>query len=77
MMLYLFVVMVMLLNILIAQLSDIYDFIRRGADTEVQITKAWVVCRVELNTFHSVCFRKVSVLNVLFKKFQLQRKVSI
>jgi len=41
--------MVMLMNILIAQLSDTYESMRRNAQLEVYLNRAWIVSRVEVN----------------------------
>ncbi|KAF6036587.1 hypothetical protein EB796_005121 [Bugula neritina] len=46
---FLFVCMVMLMNILIAQLSDTYESMRRNAQLEVYLNRAWIVSRVEVN----------------------------
>ena len=56
---YMFVVMVMLLNILIAQLTDIYESIRRGAQVEVEIHRAAIIASVEMNTFSFQILYKV------------------
>ena len=56
---YLFVVLVMLLNILIAQLSDIYNLLRTDAQIEVDINRAWIVAKVELNTWNGLIYKHV------------------
>lgn len=56
---YMFVVMVMLLNILIAQLTDIYESIRRGAQVEVELHRAAIISAVEMNTLSLQIFYKV------------------
>ena len=47
--------MVMLMNILIAQLSDTYESMRRDAHLEVDLNRAWIVARVERNTIAFCC----------------------
>lgn len=51
----------MLLNILIAQLSDIYNLLRTDAQIEVDINRAWIVAKVELNIWHGLVYKQVGL----------------
>ena len=50
MLVFLFSCCVILLNILIAQLSDTYQNIQQDAQRGLEVTRAWIIARVELNT---------------------------
>ncbi|XP_076459745.1 transient receptor potential cation channel subfamily V member 6-like isoform X2 [Babylonia areolata] len=52
---FLFTCIVVLLNILIAQLSDTYQNVQRDAQRGLELNRAWIVARVELN---SLCIGK-------------------
>ncbi|XP_060067778.1 uncharacterized protein LOC132547979 [Ylistrum balloti] len=51
MVLFLFTCCVVLLNILIAQLSDTYQHVQQDAQRGLEVNRAWIVARVELNSF--------------------------
>lgn len=48
---FLFTCIVILLNILIAQLSDTYQKVQQDAQRGLEVNRAWIVARVELNSF--------------------------
>ncbi|XP_053377720.1 uncharacterized protein LOC123529525 isoform X1 [Mercenaria mercenaria] len=48
---FLFTCIVILLNILIAQLTDTYQKVQQDAQRGLEVNRAWIVARVELNTF--------------------------
>lgn len=48
---FLFVCCVILLNLLIAQISDTYQNVQQDAQRELEVHRAWIVARVELNSF--------------------------
>ncbi|KAL8625269.1 hypothetical protein ACOMHN_030027 [Nucella lapillus] len=50
MVVFLFTCCVVLLNILIAQLSDTYQNVQRDAQRGLELNRAWIVARVELNS---------------------------
>ncbi|KAK7500906.1 hypothetical protein BaRGS_00007786 [Batillaria attramentaria] len=47
---FLFTCCVVLLNILIAQLSDTYQNVQRDAQRGLELNRAWIIARVELNS---------------------------
>ena len=47
---FLFMVIVVLLNLLIAQMSDTYANVQMDAQRSLAIQRAWIVARVEHNT---------------------------
>lgn len=47
-----FTICVLLLNILIAQLSDTYQNIQQDAQRGLEVNRAWIVARVELNSLY-------------------------
>ncbi|XP_056016069.1 uncharacterized protein LOC125675377 isoform X4 [Ostrea edulis] len=49
---FLFTICVLLLNILIAQLSDTYQNIQKDAQRGLEVNRAWIVARVELNSLY-------------------------
>ena len=50
---FLFVTLVIMLNILIAQLIDTYQNVQADAQRGLEVNRAWNVARVELNSwFH-------------------------
>ncbi len=49
--LFLFLVIVVLLNLLIAQMSDTYGSVQQDAQRSLAINRAWIVARVEHNSF--------------------------
>ncbi|XP_069101443.1 transient receptor potential cation channel subfamily V member 5-like [Argopecten irradians] len=51
MVLFLFTCCVVLLSILIAQLSDTYQHVQQDAQRGLEVNRAWIVARVELNSF--------------------------
>ncbi|OWF47125.1 Transient receptor potential cation channel subfamily A member 1-like [Mizuhopecten yessoensis] len=51
MVLFLFTCCVVLLNILIAQFSDTYQHVQQDAQRGLEVNRAWIVARVELNSF--------------------------
>ena len=54
---FMFVVIVVLLNILIAQLSDTYQNVQSDAQREVELNRAYIVGHVEKNSLlYKVCF---------------------
>ncbi len=50
---FLFLVIVVLLNLLIAQMSDTYSSVQQDAQRSLAINRAWIVARVEHNSFLS------------------------
>ncbi|NP_001191574.1 vanilloid receptor [Aplysia californica] len=50
MVVFLFFCCVVLLNILIAQLSDTYQNVQRDAQRGLELNRAWIITRVELNS---------------------------
>ena len=48
---FLFLVIVVLLNLLIAQMSDTYGSVQQDAQRSLAISRAWIVARVEHNSF--------------------------
>ena len=48
--LFLIVCIVVLLNTLIAQLSDTYQHVQGDAQRALEINRAWIVTRVEMNS---------------------------
>ncbi|BFZ24803.1 hypothetical protein BsWGS_27842 [Bradybaena similaris] len=50
MVVFLFVCCVVLLNILIAQLSDTYQNVQKDAHRGLEMNRAWIITRVELNS---------------------------
>ena len=57
---FLFTICVLLLNILIAQLSDTYQNVQQDAQRGLEVNRAWIVSRVELNSFY---FGKVNIFD--------------
>ena len=59
MVMFLFTCCVILLNILIAQLSDTYQNVQQDAQRGLEVNRAWIVARVELNSLYlgKVCLR--------------------
>jgi hypothetical protein len=53
MLLFLFATLVVLLNILIARLSDTYQNVQRDAQRGLELDRAWIITRLERNSF---CF---------------------
>ncbi|KAL8563025.1 hypothetical protein ACOMHN_065346 [Nucella lapillus] len=49
---FLFTCCVVLLNILIAQLSDTYQNVQRDAQRGLELNRAWIIARVELNSLY-------------------------
>ena len=47
---FLFLVITVLLNLLIAQMSDTYSNVQSDAQRSLVINRAWIVARVEHNT---------------------------
>ena len=66
MVIFLFTCCVVLLNILIAQLSDTYQNVQRDAQRGLELNRAWIIARVELN---SLFIRKVISPPLLFHPF--------
>ncbi|KAK3098318.1 hypothetical protein FSP39_018374 [Pinctada imbricata] len=52
MVMFLFIILVLLLNILIAQLSDTYQNVQQDAQRGLEVNRAWIVARVELNSLY-------------------------
>ena len=50
---FLFLVIVVLLNLLIAQMSDTYSGVHQDAQRSLAINRAWIVARVEHNSLIS------------------------
>ena len=48
--LFLFLTIVVLLNLLIAQMSDTYSSVQQDAQRSLAINRAWIVARVEHNS---------------------------
>ncbi|KAL4233239.1 hypothetical protein ACF0H5_007923 [Mactra antiquata] len=55
---FLFTCIVILLNILIAQLTDTYQKVQQDAQRGLEVNRAWIVARVELNSI-LVCFKEL------------------
>ena len=55
--LFLFTVNVILLNMLIAQMSDTYTSFKEDAHTALSISRAWIISRLE----HFALFSKASI----------------
>ena len=51
---FLFLVLTILLNLLIAQMSDTYSNVQSDAQRSLVINRAWIVARVEHNTLLSL-----------------------
>ncbi|XP_046359517.2 uncharacterized protein LOC124137315 [Haliotis rufescens] len=49
---FLFFCCVVLLSILIAQLSDTYHYVQRDAQRGLELNRAWIISRVELNSIY-------------------------
>ena len=47
---FLFLVIVVLLNLLIAQMSDTYGSVQQDAQRSLVINRSWIVARVEHNS---------------------------
>lgn len=47
---FLFTICVLLLNILIAQLSDTYQKVQQDAQRGLEVNRAWIVTKIELNS---------------------------
>lgn len=47
---FLFLVIVVLLNLLIAQMSDTYGSVQQDAQRSLALNRAWIVARVEHNS---------------------------
>lgn len=47
---FLFTICVLLLNILIAQISDTYQKVQQDSQRELEISRAWIVTKIELNS---------------------------
>ena len=47
---YLFVVVIVMLNLLIAQMSDTYANVQRDAHRSLALDRAWIIARVEHNS---------------------------
>nr|XP_022293145.1 uncharacterized protein LOC111103871 isoform X2 [Crassostrea virginica] len=52
MVVFLFTICVLLLNILIAQLSDTYKNVQKDVQRGLEVNRAWIVSRVELNSHY-------------------------
>ena len=50
-MVFLFLVSVVLLNLLIAQMADTYGSVQRDAQQSLTLNRAWIVARIEHNSF--------------------------
>lgn len=48
--LYLFVVVIVMLNLLIAQMSDTYTNVQKDAHRSLALDRAWIIARVEHNS---------------------------
>ena len=48
MVMFLFTCCVILLNILIAQLSDTYQNVQQDAQRGLEVNRAWIIARIEL-----------------------------
>ena len=57
---FLFLVVVVLLNLLIAQMSDTYGSVQQDAQRSLAINRAWIVARVE----HNSLLARVSPLRI-------------
>ena len=51
---FLFLVITVLLNLLIAQMSDTYTNVQSDAQRSLAINRAWIIARVENNTLFSL-----------------------
>lgn len=50
-MVYLFLIGVVMLNLLIAQMADTYGSVQKEAQQSLMLNRAWIVARVEHNSF--------------------------
>lgn len=66
---FLFTICIVLLNILIAQVSDTYQNVQQDAQREFEVNRASIVTRVEIN---SPCFCNGDLLFVKLKKDYFQ-----
>lgn len=62
---FLFTICIVLLNILIAQVSDTYQNVQQDAQREFEVNRASIVTRVEIN---SPCFCKVIIICKIKKR---------
>ena len=63
---FLFLVIVVLLNLLIAQMSDTYGNVQLDAQRSLAINRAWIVARVE----HNSLIARVSI-TIMIKYFYI------
>jgi hypothetical protein len=72
--LFLFATLVVLLNILIARLSDTYQNIQRDAQRSLELDRAWIVTRVErhsvLTDFRKKFYKKVKIVQDMYEKLE-------
>lgn len=47
---FLFTICVLLLNILIAQVSDTYQKVQQDAQRGLEVNRAWILTKIELNS---------------------------
>lgn len=57
-MVYLFLIGVVMLNLLIAQMADTYGSVQKEAQQSLMLNRAWIVARVEHNSFLAQDFRQ-------------------
>ncbi|XP_053376853.1 uncharacterized protein LOC123529781 [Mercenaria mercenaria] len=71
---FLFTCIVILLNILIAQLTDTYQKVQQDAQRGLEVNRAWIVAKVELNSFFfGKCIIGCKSYFHVFKDFRTSR----
>lgn len=70
---FLFTICVLLLNILIAQLSDTYQNVQQDAQRGLEVNRAWIVSRVELNSLYIGKVNKPSGHKIYIYKTDIKR----
>ena len=75
MVVFIFACCVILLNILIAQLSDTYQKVQQDAQRGLEVNRAWIVARVELNS--CFWFRKVPHNMLYFSFLSLLQQIPL
>jgi ankyrin repeat protein len=60
---FLFIVVVILLNLLIASMTDTYTNVQRDAQRDLVLDRAWIVARVEHNSMLSLDYRKLTYIS--------------
>ena len=69
---FLFMVIVVLLNLLIAQMSDTYANVQLDAQRSLAINRAWIVARVEHNTLLHIVSTNATGHPICIYSFKLE-----